>query len=114
MAPGGTQPNGLHDSDIRVSPHPSFFTPKFLHNPCEMWKDNLWRFLGENFSSQRLWKERKVSTSRCGQNSAASLKHSQVIHINFLYDDCYYLISCKYIYIFIVFKERKNPHALYL
>lgn len=92
----------------------SFFTSNFLHNPCEMWKDKLWRKLGQNFSSQRLWKGFKVSTPLCGQKFADALKHSQVIHINFPYDDCYYLISCKYIYIFIVNKERKIPHALYL
>ncbi len=92
----------------------SFFTSNFLHSPCEMWKDKLWRNLGQNFSSQRLWKGFKVSTPLCGQKFADALKHSQVIHINFPYDDCYYLISCKYIYIFIVNKERKIPHALYL
>ena len=42
------------------------------------------------------------------------LEKKRVFHINFLYCSCYYKIYERYIYLFILFKERKFSYALYL
>ena len=79
-----------------------------------MWKEFLWNFGGQNFSSQPLWMKRKISTLGCGKKSANRLNSFQVIHINFYYDSCYYKLDDIYIYFYLCYSERTNIHALYL
>ncbi len=79
-----------------------------------MWKDNLWKKWGEKIPSQGLWKEQSLSTLGCGKKTPPRLEKKRVFHINFPYCSCYYKIYERYIYLFILFKERKFSHALYL
>ena len=79
-----------------------------------MWKEFLWNFGGQKFSSHPLWKHLFFSTSCCGEKSVSRLNSFQVIHINFYYDSCYYKLDAIYIYFYLCYSERTNIHALYL
>ena len=55
-----------------------------------MWKEFLWNFGGQKFSSHPLWMDLFFSTPVCGEKTAPLLSSFQVIHIIFYYDSCYY------------------------
>ena len=43
-----------------------FCTPKFLHNPCGMWKSKLWKNMRQKFLPQGLWKSYYYPHLACG------------------------------------------------
>ena len=65
-----------------------FYTPKFIHKVCGMWKECLWKNCGTFFTPHPLWKTIFFPTHGCGEKTVAPVTENPLIHI-ILYYCCY-------------------------